>query len=626
MKINTLTKRLTALLLAAALLISDIPPALAASTGTNTGTQTAATSAIPFATKTKDKYTGKKYTHASRFKGTEILHGVDVSKYQGFGINWKKVKADGIDFAFLRIGHSWWASAANGNIRLGGDESFETNYRNARAAGVATGVYYYSQAINVEEAHKEAAYVLKMLRHRSLEMPVVFDSEGPDGSRLAKAKVSKTEMTAIAQAFCEDIEAGGYEAMVYGGLKKFTDKLAVSTLVEKYGLWFARYNINTYYDGPYTMWQYADDGKVSGISGKVDMTFWYKPVTEALNAPVLATGQVAGLTVKQTGTKSLNVSFNAQSGVRGYEIWRGEAYDGVYEKIADTTDTSYADTDLLPGREYYYQVRAVSGTAEQPQYHEFSEIVGQHTANTASLTIRTTVSTTLRAHAGSAYSKVASLSSGTRCTLIAITREVDSTAWYHVKVTVNGVEKEGYISSASAAFPLDQVTGLKLKTRTSKTITLSWNKQTGIDGYRIYIADARNGSSRLLTTVGAGATTCKITGLSKYTQYFFRVKSFIRILEADQQEEEQMGEGTASKMLAAETKHKTIKLKTKAAVYLRKYAGTSYRKVKLISKKKKLTADYRTKDKKGKWWYHVKVKIKGKTYKGFVPSSAVKKR
>ena len=41
--------------------------------------------------KIKSPYTGAKYTHQTRFDNRTILHGIDVSKWQG-EINWDKVK------------------------------------------------------------------------------------------------------------------------------------------------------------------------------------------------------------------------------------------------------------------------------------------------------------------------------------------------------------------------------------------------------------------------------------------------------------------------------------------------------------------------------------------------------
>lgn len=49
------------------------------------------------------KYTGTSYTHSSSFDGSVRVDAIDVSLHQGT-IDWNKVKADGIDFAIIRVG------------------------------------------------------------------------------------------------------------------------------------------------------------------------------------------------------------------------------------------------------------------------------------------------------------------------------------------------------------------------------------------------------------------------------------------------------------------------------------------------------------------------------------------
>lgn len=581
-------------------------------------------SAIDYAAATKNKYTGKTYAHAPKFANCEIVHGVDVSKYQGLKINWTKVKADGIDFAFLRIGHSWWASDANGNIRLGSDESFETNYRNARAAGVAVGVYYYSQATTVSEAHKESAYVLKLMRERSLDLPIVFDSESPTSSRLYKANVSKAKMTKIAAAFCKDVTDAGYQAMIYGGLTKFNTKLDAVTLAKTYPLWFARYNTNTYYNGPYTFWQYASGAKVNGISGTVDVNFWYKPKDYVTSSAVASIGQVSGLQVTRTGTSSLSLSFNGVANAASYEIFRAESYDGLYEKIATITSTSYADTGLLPCREYYYQVRAIKKTDGVTIYGELSDIVWQSTASVSSYQVKTTASANIREHAGALYDKVTTLSSGKTLTLLAITRNADADVWYHVSFTSGGTQKEGYVSGKTAGLKIGKVKGLIQKKATARTISLSWNAVNHVDGYRVYGSETRNGEMKLLATVPASKTRCKIGGLEKYAQYYFRVCSYVKLIEADDRSELQVSEGSLSSRLAAETRHFSRKLTAKTKLDIKKYAGGK-KKVMRVAKGTAMTADYRAKDSDGNWWYHVTATYKNKTKSGYVSAALVKK-
>lgn len=55
------------------------------------------------------------------------MKGIDVSKHQG-EIDWKKVKADGIEFAMLRAGY--------GKVASQEDPTFKRNYEEAKANGI----------------------------------------------------------------------------------------------------------------------------------------------------------------------------------------------------------------------------------------------------------------------------------------------------------------------------------------------------------------------------------------------------------------------------------------------------------------------------------------------------------
>ena len=72
--------------------------------------------------------------------------GIDVSRYQA-DIDFKLVKADGIDFVMIKVGSRGYQT---GKLTL--DEYFEKNITAAKEAGLDVGVYFSSQAISVQEA------------------------------------------------------------------------------------------------------------------------------------------------------------------------------------------------------------------------------------------------------------------------------------------------------------------------------------------------------------------------------------------------------------------------------------------------------------------------------------------
>lgn len=199
--------------------------------------------------------------------------GIDVSEHQG-SIDWTAVSSDDIDFAYLRIGYR----GSHTGVVLG-DARFRTNLRDARAAGLDVGVYFYSEAISVEEARAEASFVLQELGGTALDYPIAFDYEptGNDSDRIAA--LPDDQMSAIAEAFCETIEAGGYHAIVYGNASDLA-RIEAQNL-GRFGYWYASYTTRPTIDLAFGLWQYSSRGSVTGITVPVDMDI---DLTEPLSA------------------------------------------------------------------------------------------------------------------------------------------------------------------------------------------------------------------------------------------------------------------------------------------------------------------------------------------------------
>lgn len=204
-------------------------------------------------------------------KGKITSHkGVDVSKFQG-EIDWEKVAADKVEFAIIRVGNRGYG----GPGKLVEDESFETNIEGARAAGLKTGVYFYSQAINDEEMLEEAQLVLDKIAPYKLKGPVVIDVEKVSEANGRMNKLSIEERTRLVKLFCDTIKKAGYKPMIYHNLEMGMVMLNLKEL-ESYDKWFAYYKNEMYYPYAYSIWQYSESGHVDGISTAVDMNIAFE--------------------------------------------------------------------------------------------------------------------------------------------------------------------------------------------------------------------------------------------------------------------------------------------------------------------------------------------------------------
>ena len=179
---------------------------------------------------------------------------IDVS-YCQTGVDYNKVKNSGIDAVIIRAGF--------GKETYQKDSEFETHYKNAKKAGLAVGVYWYSYAYSVAEAKQEAKVCLACIKGKTLELPVYYDLEESGQTRLGMSA-----LTNIAIAFCEAIKSGGYRAGVYANLNWLNNYIDYEKLRSKYSIWLAQWSSNP--SKSCDIWQNADNGRISGISGNVD--------------------------------------------------------------------------------------------------------------------------------------------------------------------------------------------------------------------------------------------------------------------------------------------------------------------------------------------------------------------
>ncbi len=199
----------------------------------------------------------------------QTMRGIDVSSHQKL-IDWPLVASDGIEFAIIRLGYRGW-----GTGEIVSDELAQTNLQGAAEAGLKVGAYFYSQAISVAEAQEEARFVLEQLAGRQLDMPVVFDWEIFSESGRT-ALVDGQTLLDCTLAFCDIIEAAGYQPMIYFNLDVGTRLLDLVELQQRgYPFWLAMYTDSMTYPYRIEMWQYSETGKVKGIEKPVDMNLYF---------------------------------------------------------------------------------------------------------------------------------------------------------------------------------------------------------------------------------------------------------------------------------------------------------------------------------------------------------------
>lgn len=213
------------------------------------------------------------------------IKGIDISEWQGkLSLeDFKKIKNSGIEFVIIRCGYTTYGKSKTKYI----DDYFESNYELCKKIGLSVGTYYYSCATTIEEAEEEANFVLKLIKGKKFEYPIIIDTEDNHDIKnnkyapTSQASIGKSKLTPIISKFCDIIEDNGFYVAIYASTSWFKNRLILDDLV-MYDKWIAQWSNTVTFPYGYGIWQYSSTGKVNGISGNVDLDYSYKDYSKIM--------------------------------------------------------------------------------------------------------------------------------------------------------------------------------------------------------------------------------------------------------------------------------------------------------------------------------------------------------
>ena len=209
----------------------------------------------------------KKYTE----NGKKISYvGIDISKHNG-SVNFRSLKAAGIDYVMLRLGARGYST---GQMSL--DDNFVENIEAAVEAGLDIGIYFYSQAINQEEAVQEVNFIIQNLEpyRAHIMYPVAFDMENVSNDKARIDGLSRDDKTAITDSFLSGIQAAGYIPMIYGNKEWLIKNIDLAKL-QDYDIWLSQDEDIPDYPYQFAMWQYTTTGVVNGVKGDANLNICF---------------------------------------------------------------------------------------------------------------------------------------------------------------------------------------------------------------------------------------------------------------------------------------------------------------------------------------------------------------
>lgn len=457
-----------------------------------------------------DNLTG--YVSASYITLSPIEKGIDVSKWNGT-IDWKKVKADGIDYVIIRGGF--------GNATV--DPQFESYIQGASDAGLKIGVYWFSYATSVTKAKEEAAKCLETIApyRDKITYPVFYDFEydSVDYAKKLGITITKDLSSKMADEFLTAIKNAGYITGIYTN-KDFGDKYFYEDMLFANNLWIAQYSSACTYNRPYMMWQYTDKGTINGIGTSsepayFDMNYTYLKPTN-----------------NQTSGNKIDLSSSSVSEISS-KTYTGSAIEPSF--------TVTLNNKILKENEDYtvtYSNNISIGTAKI-LIKGIGNYVGEKT-----ITFKIVAPTTSKINLSSAsVSEISSKSYTGSAIKPSVTVKVngktlslnkDYTVTYSNNISVGTAKilikgTGNYTGEKTITFKIipKKISKVSLSKKTTNSLTLSWNKLDDVTGYKIYKYDSKSEDYEYLKTIkGASTTSFTDSNLTDATVYKYKVRGY----------------------------------------------------------------------------------------------------
>lgn len=221
----------------------------------------------------QDKTTSAGLAQKETERTYECLQGIDVSEHQGV-IDWQAVADAGYQFAFIRVGYRGYGEAG----RLLEDNMAVENLQQAKAAGLYVGTYFFSQALNEEEASEEASLAVSVIEKSGVEtdLPLMYDPEIIKDDWGRANEITREQVALNTAAFRRTAEsASSCRVDIYSNLPWEHNYFDAETM-NTYNIWYADYEPLPQTPYHFTWWQYTNEGTVPGIEGMVDLNLWIR--------------------------------------------------------------------------------------------------------------------------------------------------------------------------------------------------------------------------------------------------------------------------------------------------------------------------------------------------------------
>ncbi len=266
------------------------------------------------------------------------------------------------------------------------------------------------------------------------------------------------------------------------------------------------------------MWQYSQSGKIDGISGNVDLNYYYK--SNPINISKTTINTISNQ--KYTGSKitpNVIVKYNNKTLVKNtdYTIsFKNNTSIGTatitIKGKGNYTGTKTITFKIVPKTVTKHKISSTTSSSIKLSWSKVSNADGYKIYRSTSK--------------NGTYTKIKDITKNS--TLNYTNSNLYSNKKYYYKIksfkTSKGKKYYSYYSDIIKGETKLSTPTVKLSTPKSKSIKVSWNKIPGAKGYEVYRATSKSGPySKRTTTSNLSYTNTKLT---KNKNYYYKVKAY----------------------------------------------------------------------------------------------------
>ncbi len=231
-------------------------------------------------------------------------------------------------------------------------------------------------------------------------------------------------------------------------------------------------------------------------------------------------------------TGQINLSWVVASGATNYRIYRGTT-SGSYAQIATgVTGTTYSDTTVTNGTQYFYSVRSFNGTESADSLEVTGKSIASFVVGSTTSPNSTSIQVSWTSPAGGDFSDVRyGTTSGTYATVSSVTSPytitglTPNTTYYLVVRARNTTGLGSSVQTSEVTQKTATVAPSALAaSATPGSVSLTWSAAAGATSYNLY-RSTTSGSYGAALATGVGLTSYTDSTVSDGTTYFYVVRA-----------------------------------------------------------------------------------------------------